>query len=680
MTQRCPGRSTRIGHTGQMPTGPDSRAPQTSISRVPYLPGLDGLRALAVMIVMVYHAHQWLPAGFLGVEVFFVISGYLITLLLIAEHERDGRLSLRKFWVRRFRRLLPALYVTLLIVGLYCLLFFQKALGKLRGDAVGAVTYSTNWYQIWSGQGYTSAFDFVPLRHLWSLAVEEQFYLIWPLVMLFILRKGRERLPRTGLILFGIAVAIAIVTAIMFHPGASTECSREIGGLGPPCTFGAFGRQFETNNFLYLGTLTRCGGLLLGSGFAMIWRPMAIMRGPLRKKSGLLDLFGVIGLAIIGLLAYKFELYSSFHATWAPAIFRGGLLLTGFATLMAIAAVTHGRSRLGKFLGNPVLNWIGTRSYGLYLFHWPIYEFIRKQAGIKLSIPEMVLALLLTGSVAETSYRYVETPIRQGHLSDWWRDRRRLGPQRRKRAILVLAGITTAVGVLVVELVGAPIKCTNDIECSLAEAKAVQQTTTVAPSVPDASPTSAPATALPQVTVPGETTLPTVAPTTALPTTTAPTKLDVFAVGDSVMVGAAKKLALAGIWVDAKESRQAPVGADILEYAAANGLLGDNIVIHMGTNGPMSDATLARMMAASANAKTVLVLTIKADVAWAAANNERIRALPATYSNVTVVDWETAALNTPGILYGDGIHLKGAAGTSFYTNLILTALGRPTIP
>ena len=170
--------------------------PRTAVSRVPYLPGLDGMRALAVMAVMVYHANpEWLPGGFLGVEVFFVISGYLITMLLIGEHERTGTVSLRHFYLRRARRLLPALFALLIGVTVYTALFRRDDLGQLRGDVLAALGYVSNWYQIWVGQGYTAAGEFAPLRHLWSLAVEEQFYLLWPLAMIGLIHFGRRRLP-----------------------------------------------------------------------------------------------------------------------------------------------------------------------------------------------------------------------------------------------------------------------------------------------------------------------------------------------------------------------------------------------------------------------------------------------------------------------------------------------------
>ena len=159
--------------------------PRPAISRVPYLPGLDGMRALAVVAVMVYHAnHDWLPGGFIGVEVFFVISGYLITLLLIGEHEKSGRIELKQFWLRRARRLLPALFLMMAAAdGVLRASSSATASASIRGDIVAGSAYVSNWYQIWVGQGYTAQANFAPLRHLWSLAVEEQFYLVWPLVM-----------------------------------------------------------------------------------------------------------------------------------------------------------------------------------------------------------------------------------------------------------------------------------------------------------------------------------------------------------------------------------------------------------------------------------------------------------------------------------------------------------------
>src|SRR5688572_2830921 len=346
------------------------RAPAGHISRVPHLPGLDGLRAIAVVCVMIYHANSsWLHGGFLGVEVFFVISGYLITLLLIAEHERSGTVKLGQFWLRRARRLLPALFAMMALVLVYLAVDFTEARGRTRGDIVSGLTYVANWYQIWVGAGYTAREAFAPLRHLWSLAVEEQFYLLWPLIMVAILARGRARLPRVALWLVGVSVLITAVIAMLYVPG-------DINSACTPDSMKGYwevgSRCISINDTLYLGTITRAGGLMLGAAFAMVWRPLALMRGPMRTKGHLLDVVALLGLGGLGVLVWRLHLADPARAIltgsrFDPWLFRGGFLLTGVATLLVIAAVTHRRAFMGRALGNPLFRWVGTRSYGLYL-------------------------------------------------------------------------------------------------------------------------------------------------------------------------------------------------------------------------------------------------------------------------------------------------------------------------
>ena len=233
-------------------------APKRQLNRVPYLPGLDGLRAIAVVAVMIYHAnHAWLRGGFLGVEVFFVISGYLITLLLIGEHERTGQVALGQFWMRRARRLLPAVFDD---DGRAWRSTWRcstaQPQGRTRGDFLGGIFYSSNWYQIFVGQGYTANEAFVPLRHLWSLAVEEQFYLIWPLVMVGILRaRAWPPAASRGLAVRDQSVGRRSWSASLFAGGdVATTCSPEaMNGY-----WKLFGRCISINEALYLGTLQPC--------------------------------------------------------------------------------------------------------------------------------------------------------------------------------------------------------------------------------------------------------------------------------------------------------------------------------------------------------------------------------------------------------------------------------------
>ncbi len=391
-------------------------ADRAHISGVPYLPGLDGMRALAVVAVMVYHANSsWLPGGFLGVEMFFVISGYLITLLLISERERTYRISLRHFWIRRARRLLPALFTMMLLVTAWTAVYRSRDLGALRGDVIAGFFYVSNYYQIWVGLGYTAAGDFAPLRHLWSLAVEEQFYLFWPVVMIFLLgRSGTRQVASVSRWLFIASVVITVIVAVLFYSGPIAEPN-----VTPEAYWWIGDRPIAKNDALYLGTLSRLGGILLGAAFAMVWRPLAIVRGPLRSKGRVFDVLALFASVFFGWLCWNSYLATPSGAD--PFVFRGGLFLAGLATLAIIAAVTHRGAHANRVLGNPVFRWIGTRSYGLYLYHWPIYQMIRGVAGNKLTFNQFVVALIITGLITEASYRLVETPIRQGRFTLAWR-------------------------------------------------------------------------------------------------------------------------------------------------------------------------------------------------------------------------------------------------------------------
>jgi peptidoglycan/LPS O-acetylase OafA/YrhL len=670
-------------------------APAVARSRsdVPYLPGLDGMRALAVVAVMVYHANSaWLPGGFLGVEVFFVISGYLITLLLIGEHERTGTLSLRGFYLRRARRLLPALFTLLVGITIYTALFRRDALGALRGDVVAALAYVSNWYQIWVGQGYTASGDFAPLRHLWSLAVEEQFYLVWPLMMILLLRVGRRRLPDVSWVLVVVAFAITAVMATLSYRGPIGTCA-----VTPDAYWQVAGRCISKTDTLYLSTPTRATGLLLGAAFAMVWRPVALMRGPMRDRGRLLDGVGVLGLAGLGALCWYLHIVTPEGADqW---LFRGGFLMTGFATLAVIAAVTHRRTAVGAVMGNSVLVWIGVRSYGLYLYHWAIYQGIRRVAGNVLTLPQFVAAIAAAVVVAELSYRYIETPVRRGVLGRAWRRLRHGGGSDTSRRTLAIAatGIVAVVGVAGASLATAQLK-PNEIQSAIeagqagvgdpfatapTTARRTLSTTTTAATTTTVAPTTAPPPA-PVAAV--ATPVPTPAPTAAPATTVAPpppppgdpcaaTPIGRYALGDSVMLGAAVQLDGAGFCVDAVESRAFVNGLQrIIDLHAAN-RLGPIVVVALGTNGPIGTDELTRMMNELSGVPTVVMVTTRAARDYVGRNNDKVRALPATYPNVKVVDWADVGNGCPGnCYYDDGIHLR-PDGRRFYAEQVVAVTG-----
>jgi len=648
------------------------RTPPTDISRVPYLPGLDGMRALAVSAVMVYHANpDWLPGGFLGVEVFFVISGYLITLLLIAEKERTSTVDMKQFWIRRARRLLPALYTMMLALTIWTSLFERDALGKLRGDEIAAFFYVSNWYQIWTGAGYTAMNDFAPLRHLWSLAVEEQFYLIWPLVMFALLRGGSRKIADISRYLVVAALVITVLMAVLFYSGPIGTPE-----VTPDAYWTILGREISKLDAMYLGTIFRASGLLLGAAFAMIWRPVALMRGPLRTKGRLLD--GVALLGFLALAAMCWWMYLLGPEGGDPWLFRGGFLLCAIATLMMVAAVTHERAATSRVLSIPVLLWIGTRSYGLYLYHWPIYQIIRNIAGNHLKFYEFVFAIILTGIITEASYRLIETPIRKGtfgaSVARIWRS-----PVAGPRNALFAGGVVLACLTLFagVSLATAPVQ-ENEVRQALdqgAEATCDVVNDPTCAGADSTEPTVVPDDTTPEVTADPSGSV--VVPPSAVETTSttaAPVPVSKLALGDSVMLGAAPQLVEQGFTVDAVESRAFVNGLDTIQQLNAQGRLGDVVVVHLGTNGPIGSGDMTRMMEALAGVPQVLLLTIDVPRDYTAGNNALIYDTASTYPNVSLLDWAGNDDACPGdCFYNDGYHLK-SDGAAYYASLIAGAL------
>ena len=734
---------TTLGNTSvaPAPSPVTDAAPGRPLLR--YLPGLDGLRALAVVAVVVYHADpDWLPGGFLGVEVFFVLSGYLITLLLLVEFDHHGRIDLGRFWLRRAKRLLPALFVLLFLVLVVTAVFRADALGRLRGDLVAGLTYVSNWYQIWTAQGYAAAGEFAPLRHLWSLAVEEQFYVVWPLVMIVLLRHRSGWSPAlVAAWLTTIALLISVGVGLLHHSGRIGECA-----VTPDAYWSLGERCLPIADALYLSTITRAGGLLLGAALAFLWRPDALARGPIRRHGLMLDVIGVMGLVTLGVLAWRLHFVTPDGAD--DVLFRGGFWFTDIATLVVIAAVAHPTARLGRVLGLRPLRWVGTRSYGLYLFHWPIYQLIRKVAGNPLSVEQFVIAMAITVLVTELSYRFVEQPIRTGEWRFW---ARRIWHQDEPTARLVLGSAAVAcliVGGLSVYRLQAADAGPTAIEAGLAEGEqdtvsidelldgsagasvaarqersptiasnaapttatttattasttTVTTTTTTSPtttlvepvvvaptpSEPVASPT-VPATAAPTVpptaatepiATPASTAAPTV-PTTTPPTTPPTTvatpveeapasaRVRQLAIGDSVMLGAAGVLADRGWAVNAEVSRQMIDTVPFMQQLDEGGVFGDIVVIHLGTNGPISAASLDGVLAPVADVPRVVLVTVFADRNWAAANNDLIRSRAG--GNVVVVDWAALAPQCPGDCFeDDAIHLR-PDGRRYYADLI----------
>ena len=630
-----------------------------------YMPSLDGIRALSVLAVIIYHANKmWLPGGFLGVEVFFVISGYLITLLLLAESEKNGSISLKEFWWRRARRLLPALWVVVLGVVVFAALFQREMLGTLRGDVIAALLYGFNWFQIWVGTSYFTSFEFVPLRHLWSLAVEEQFYLIWPVVMLVVAKFGKRRLPIVSAVFFGLAVVLAIYTALVYQPGTISNI-----GDTPNQFMSLFGQPVSRIDFLFLGTLTRSSGLLLGAALAIWWRPW-LLQNSRAGANKLFDFIGIGGLAALALMMWRFQTViegTDEGTVGYDFLFRGGFFLTDLASLAVIAAAVHPSSKiLARSLSNPVLVWLGRRSYGFYLFHWPVFQFYRRFAGKGLTPYEFVVLVLFALALTELSYRYIETPVRQGAVSRWWAEFRQpaFGAQlvRRQRRI-VLSAVASLLPVFgVVSLATAGVQL-DEIAQNLSDNEGNTVDVLGGGQSDDAGVVATASTIAGQI---------------ATATTTLDGQpIDVLAIGDSVMLGAANVLTDRGVTVDAVKSRPYRQALEIANYMKSVNRLGSVVIIHLGTNNTVDESTLDEIMVPLKDVPLVLFVTVHVpSEVRQNTNNRRINELTSRYENVKVLDWYSIALAHPEYLYSDKIHIR-PEGQKVYADLMMQAIGRP---
>ncbi len=655
--------------TVQAPAAPPPADPghPGATARRTRLPGLDGLRAVAVAAVVVYHfAGAVLPGGLLGVDVFFVISGFLITRLLVVEYLDTGRIGLGAFYRRRARRLLPALAVVLASTSAAALVW-RDQLATLRPAVLAAATYVSNWWLVDARLSYFVATGRPSmLQHLWSLAVEEQFYLLWPALVILVLgaRSGAAaslagRVQRVHR-LAALATVLGLVSAGLLA----------IGAIAGDVPYGSDGSR------LYYGTDTHCLGLLLGAAVGA--RSAAgVVTDRYRGRTHARPVWpsDVVGaLALLALLRLTATL-----GQYQPQLFRTGFLVVSLLACVVVATVTRAGSRVGAALDCRPLRWVGQRSYGIYLWHWPVAVVTRPGIDVHGStVLVQTLRIGLTLGLAAASYRWVELPIRTGGV----------------RAVLdAVAGVPRhrglAVGVTTLAFVAAGVLIIGPTAPEPAAAARVR---------PAVSPSGAPPAAVTTTPVPHATVVPTApvrrtpASTTPVPTTPAPAPLappapaplapptpppppPVSAFGDSVMLGAGSALAtdVPGIDVDAVVGAQErPLLADIRSRAAA-GRLGSQVVVHTGDNGIIDPADLTATLRALAGARRVVLLTVRVARDWQDPNNATIRSVAAQFPNAVVVDWDAAAGSHPDWLWNDGLHLR-PAGSSAYAALIAAAL------
>lgn len=562
---------------------------------------------------------------------------------------------------------------------LYTVVFLPGEAASLRGDALASLGYVTNWYLIFENQSYFETLARPSLlRHLWSLAVEEQFYLLFPPLFALVLGRLRVRYALT-LIIAG-SLASAGLMAYLYEPGI--DASR-----------------------IYYGTDTRIAGILMGSAAAYLWRPGRFSADSSSVRARVVE--GVGCLALAGLVAV------SLLATETGAfLYLGGFLAVAVLSATLIVAAIHPGSRvLASALERRSLVWLGTRSYSVYLWHWPVFMLTRPGLDTSLHGAEVfAFRIVVTLVLAELSFRLVEMPVRNGGLARIWTSARHAARASVSWADARRLSATGFVGALAVFLAisiaaADPPPPPMGLEAGALQISNWSQPTPVpferGPRLePSVSPTPRPSpshmraviasasgqpSASPVADAAAETPWPTLSPAAAPPAAPTAPPLPaavagprVFALGDSVMLGAATALSetIGNLELDAAVSRQVSEGIGILNWRRDNGMLGEVVLIHLGTNGKFTPDDLTAMMDVLAAVPRVILMTVNVPLDWEGPNNEVIRSASA-YPNVVVADWKSVAAGHPEIFGDDGVHV-GTDGGSYYAGLVapLTAIGQ----
>jgi len=628
----------------QVVTRPATRASApTRATPLPHLRGLDGVRALAVVAVVLYHLGvPWARGGFLGVDVFFVLSGFLVATLVLDEVEATGTFRTGRFLARRVRRLAPAMLVVLAAVAAAGLVV-RDAGTSLRGDLVAALTSTSNWWQVVAERSYFELTGRPPLlQHLWTLAVEGQFYLAMPLVALLALRAGRARVGQ-------VSAALALASTLAMGVVAAR------GGMPVP----------HDPTRAYVGTDTHAMGLLLGVAAATVWQPWrtwrragtwATERGdPVRRfEAGVTDVLGVA--ALVGVVACV-GLVDEFSG----ALYRGGFLAFAGLAVVLVGAAADPAGLLGRALAVQPLRWLGERSYGIYLWHWPVLQLTRPDQDLVLpGWASPVVRVGVTLLLAAASYRWVEAPVRRGALRRLVGRLRTPGPGR--PALALRTGAAATCLLVVVGLLGV----------------GVARTPTTADGPPPAATTSTPAPDVIGSVAPQQDRAPTPTPTPTPEPTPAEEVGTVSAFGDSVMLGAAAELGARGVAVDAVVSRQFAQMVDLVLGAAAAGTLGHTVVVHGGTNGPVAEADVRRLLDGTSDRRLHLV-NVRVPRAWEQYDNELFGRVVPQYPHAHLLDWKSVGDAHPDWFWDDGIHLREGAGREGYAQWVVQQI-QPQIP
>ena len=573
-----------------------------------YIPAIDGLRAVAVIAVMLYHLGiSWIPGGFLGVDLFFVISGYVITRLILDSINQSSALDLREFYAARLRRIYPAFIFMVVCIIIFIGVWAPEAIKRFLSDLPYALTGSINWLLVARHQDYFETIGRPPLlQHTWSLAVELQFYLIWPIILLTVLKYfGKKNIAR-------IALLIAITSGVtLFLVSLQLDQSNA-----------------QQVSHIYFGTDTHSLGLFLGSALAVSWIPQNLSADIEKRAQDVVDAIGVVGL--LGLIA-AFLFIDESNAS----LYRIAFPLAGIFGCLVIISLVHPASRFAPLISSAPFKWVGQRSYGIYIWHWVIFQVTRPSVDLTGQSWALYLArVLLVLALADISLRWVEIPFRQGMVQNWFR-----GMKYRSAKVKLRQQLSIVFSVITVLAVTSSIsvQAINKAD-QIAQNQVTQQEDETA--IQDD-----------------------LGSTTGL-----------WVTGDSVILGIRSKLESKEhiSLINARVGRQAPELLAVMRVDQSS-VPSSPIVFNLGNNNALNEQTVIDIFEVVKNQPQVIVVNTSVPRAWKDANNAIISKVASGYPNVRLVDWDRVSKDRPELFAPDGVHLS-PTGSDVYVDLVLTVL------
>ena len=579
---------------------------------VRHISSIDGLRAIAVTAVVLYHLGiSWIPGGFLGVDLFFVISGYVITRLILDSINQSSALDLRAFYAARLRRIYPGFLFMVVCTIIFIGVWAPEAIKRFLSDLPFALTGTINWLLVARHQDYFETVGRPPLlQHTWSLAVELQFYLIWPLILLGVLKYfGKKNIARIALVIAMVSGTTLFFVSLQLDQSNAQQISH-----------------------IYFGTDTHSLGLFLGSALAVSWIPQNLSADIEKRAQDVIDGIGVFGL--LGLIS-TFLFIDESNAS----LYRIAFPLAGIFGCLVIISLVHPASRFAPIISTAPFRWVGQRSYGIYIWHWVIFQVTRPSVDLSGQTWALYLArVLLVLALADISLRWVEIPFRQGLVQNWFRGMKYRSAKVKLRQQISVLTLIIMVLAVTTSISFQAINKTDEIRNQLVQDSGDAQ------SQQDLGSTTG-----------------------------------LWVTGDSVILGIRSKLEAKEhiSLINARVGRQAPELLAVMRVDQTS-VPSSPVVFNLGNNNALSEQTVVDIFEIVKNQPQIIVVNTAVPRAWKDANNAIISKVAANYPNTKVVDWDRISTGRPELFAPDGVHLS-PTGSDVYVDLVLSVISKTSL-